>query len=85
MMPRLVIVASATLRAMPKSVSLIRPSSEISTLPGFTSRCTMPARCADSSAAATASATAAPCSRVSGPRCRIRSARLEDGTSSMTT
>ena len=49
--PALVIGASATLRAMPKSVSLTRPSSATSTLPGLTSRWVMPLRCAARSAA----------------------------------
>ena len=39
-----VIVAalSETARAMPKSMTLTAPSGVIMTLPGFTSRCTMP-------------------------------------------
>ena len=67
----MVIGGSATLRAMPKSVSLIWPSSPISTLPGLTSRCVIPARCAAASAAAAAAtrrprparSASAPCSR----------------------
>ena len=47
---------SAT-RAIPKSVIFTIPSCPTSRLPGFTSRCTMPARCAASSAVAACSIT----------------------------
>jgi hypothetical protein len=40
-------------RAMPKSVTLTSPSGVMRMLPGFTSRCTTPWRCAKASAAAT--------------------------------
>ena len=66
-MPVRVIVASETLRAIPKSVSLILPSPETSTLPGLTSRCVIPAACGLEQADATAIPTAAACSTVSGP------------------
>ncbi len=36
---------SATARAMPKSITLIRPELVSITLAGLMSRCTMPARC----------------------------------------
>ena len=39
-------------QAMPKSVILTVPSGATSTLPGLTSRCTIPAACAAASAAA---------------------------------
>ena len=45
-----------TARAMPKSVTLTSPSGVMSTLPGFTSRCTTPWRWAKASAAADAGA-----------------------------
>ena len=39
-------------RAMPKSVTFTVPVGVMSTLPGFTSRCTTPCSCANDSAAA---------------------------------
>ena len=45
-MPVEVTDGSPSIWAMPKSVSTTRPSSAISTLDGFTSRCRMPASCA---------------------------------------
>ena len=85
MIPVRVMVASETLRAMPKSVSLIRPSLATRTLPGLTSRWVIPAACAASSAEATAMPTAAACSTVSGPWSRRMCARLREGSSSITT
>ena len=67
-MPVCVIDCSAALRAIPKSVSLICPFSPMSTLPGLTSRCVMPARCAVVSAEATAEPISAASGWVSVPR-----------------
>jgi hypothetical protein len=83
--PALVIGASATLRAMPKSVSFTRPSSAMSTLPGFTSRWVMPLRCAARNPPAVAKPTTATWDTVSVPWSLIIVARLRDGTSSITT
>ena len=81
----MVIGASATLRAMPKSVSLTWPSWATSTLPGLTSRWVIPARCAARSAAAVANPTTAACPVDSTPCSEISVARLRDGTISSTT
>ncbi len=51
-------VSALTALASPKSATLTRPSSAISTFSGFTSRCTMPARWAAASAESTGSSTA---------------------------
>jgi hypothetical protein len=83
--PAVVIGASASLRAMPKSVSLTWPSWAIKTLPGLTSRWVIPARCAARRAAAVANPTTAAWAVVSFPCSEIRLARLRDGTISRTT
>ena len=49
-MPGVVRLLSVGSRATPKSVSTQRPSAQMSTLAGFTSRCSTPAACATSSA-----------------------------------
>ena len=46
-------------RAMPKSVTFTPPVGVSSTLPGFTSRCTTPERCANASADAISAAISA--------------------------
>lgn len=43
--PSLVSLFALTMEAMPKSTRIARPPSRTRTLPGFTSRCTTPARC----------------------------------------
>ena len=58
---------SSTARETPKSVSLTRPSSAISTLPGLTSRCTTPAACAAASPSATCRPISATTRGSSGP------------------
>ncbi len=57
MVPARVLLTAADARARPKSTTLTRPSSVISTFSGFTSRCTMPAWCAAASPASTGSST----------------------------
>ena len=52
---------------MPKSATFTWPLGEMSTLPGFTSRCTTPLRCANPSAAAMSDATSAARCGCSGP------------------
>ncbi len=70
--------------AIPKSVSTIRPSFEISTLAGFTSRCSTPASCATRSAASTSAPMwAARCGGI-GPSASSTSASESPRTSSMT-
>jgi hypothetical protein len=69
---------------MPKSASLAVPLLEIMTLPGLTSRCTIPATWAASSALATWAPISATRSTGSGPPSRTRSARVGALTSSIT-
>ena len=81
---RLVAVGEpATARAMPKSVTTARPSRANSTFSGFTSRCTMPCRCANASPRATSAPTRATSSLGSVPAPAMRSAS-ESGSRSMT-
>ena len=81
--PVLVRLAARGEEAMPKSVTLTRPSAAISRLPGLMSRCTTPLRCAACSAWAAWASTSAVRRGGSGP---VASTAASDGpsTSSMT-
>ena len=70
--------------AMPKSASLALPRSGTMTLPGLTSRWTIPAAWAASSALAIWAPIPATRSTGSGPPARTRSASVGASTSSMT-
>lgn len=70
--------------AMPKSVRTIRESSPSSTLPGFTSRCSTPARWAARSAATMPRPTRAASAGSNGPCALSRSPRVTEGTYSIT-
>ncbi len=74
----------ATAWAMPKSVTFTWPSRVIKMLPGFTSRCTTPVRCAYPSAAATWAAICAARAGDSVVVLRRRSASEVPSTSSIT-
>ncbi len=82
--PASVIVVSPVAREMPKSVSFTAPPRPISTLPGFTSRCTMPAACAAASAIATLPPILAASAGDSGPVSSSTAARLSEGRYSIT-
>ena len=71
-------------RAMPKSVTFTVPDRVSSTLPGFTSRCTTPLRCANASADAISAAMSAAWPGSSGPSLRMRSRSDRPSTYSMT-
>ena len=75
---------SSTARETPKSVSLTRPSSAMSTLPGFTSRCTTPAEWAAASPSATCCPMAATSAGGSRPRSPSAPASDRDGRYSIT-
>lgn len=83
-MPVEVTEGSPSTWAMPKSVSTTRPSSAISTLDGFTSRCRMPSRCAERRTSRMASPTSAARRGVSVPSSRIASASDLPSISSIT-
>ena len=83
-MPGVVRLLSAGIRATPKSVSTQRPSVQISTLAGLTSRCRTPAPCATSSAPSRAIPIFATARGASGPSPMIMSARLRACSSSIT-
>src|SRR6266536_1068300 len=70
--------------AVPKSVSLVVPSSRTSTLLGFTSRWTIPARCAASRVASSRRPTMAARRGSSGPLAATNWSRVGASTSSMT-
>jgi len=82
--PVLVIDPSPATDAMPKSASLAGPTSGTITLPGLTSRWTMPASWAMSSAASSSTPIAAARAGDSGPVARTTSSRVGADTSSMT-
>ncbi len=83
-MPVEVIEVSPSTLAMPKSVSTVRPSSPISTLDGFTSRCSTPWLCAAPSTPSRSRPIAAARSGVSAPSSRTTSASERPSTSSIT-
>ncbi|CAM5373061.1 hypothetical protein SALBM311S_02614 [Streptomyces alboniger] len=83
-MPVEVMDGSPSTWAMPKSVSTTRPSSEMSTLDGFTSRCRMPSRCADRSTSRIARPTSAARLGSRRPSSRMTSASDLPSTSSIT-
>ena len=76
--------APARARAIPKSATLTWPFGASRTLPGLTSRWTMPLRWAKPKPAATSDATSAARSGCRGPPVRMISARLLPSTYSMT-
>ena len=76
--------ASLTALAMPKSVTFTSPSSVMRMFPGFTSRWTIPLRCATSRALAVAMPTRTESSTDSVPRSRRIVERSRPATSSMT-
>ena len=87
--PGSVMVSDSDARAMPKSVTFTIfsgavPSGPSSTLPGFTSRCTMPLACACARAAATCSPMRAASRTGNGPRSRTTCRRLGPSTYSIT-
>ncbi len=69
--------------AMPKSLSTARPSAEISTLLGFTSRCSTPAACAVSRALSSRAPSSAACSGGSGPSSAMTCSRDRPPMNSM--
>ncbi len=77
-------LSSSIPRAIPRSISLTRPSGVSITFAGLTSRCTIPAACATASASPTRAAIMVARSAGSGPSCRTTSASVVPGTSSMT-
>ncbi len=79
-----VIPAVAPERAMPKSTSTARPSGLTSRLPGFTSRCTMPARCAACNASAVCATTDMVVTGSSRPNRRTRALSGSPSTYSIT-
>lgn len=82
--PVAVSVVSAWWIAMPKSVRTASPSPVSSTLAGFTSRWTIPTRCAVSSASSRPAATRAAAATGRGPDSAIRSCSECPSTSCMT-
>ena len=76
-------VSALTARARPKSATLIRPSSAMSTFSGFTSRWISPLRCADASAESTGSRIANAFSGDIGASLAMVSRSVWPGTSSM--
>ena len=83
-MPGVVSCTSVGIRATPKSVSTQRPSVQISTLAGFTSRCSTPCAWATSSAPSRAMPILATTRGLTGPSSITMSARLRASSSSMT-
>ncbi|CAM5418213.1 hypothetical protein SFUMM280S_09826 [Streptomyces fumanus] len=79
----MLLVTVSTARTSPKSATLTRPSSPISTFSGFMSRCTNPARCAAPSAASTGSRMSSAARGWSAPRSRSRSRRVQPETYSI--
>ncbi|MCF0097401.1 hypothetical protein B0E54_06277 [Micromonospora sp. MH99] len=71
-------------RAMPKSTSTTRPSALTSRLPGFTSRCTMPARWAVCRASAACASTDMVVAASSRPAVRTRADNGSPSTYSIT-
>ncbi len=82
--PVMVMAEEPSRLAIPKSPSTTRPSLAISTLAGFTSRCSTPESCADRSAARTCSPTCAARCGVIGPSASSTSASDSPRTSSIT-
>ena len=76
-------VSALTARARPKSATLIRPSSAISTFSGFTSRWIIPAWCAAASAESTGSTSASALAGAIGDSLRMTSRRVWPGMYSM--
>ena len=76
-------VVALTALARPKSATLIRPSSAISTFSGLTSRWIRPARCAAASAETTGSSSASARAGESGASLPMVSRRVWPGISSM--
>ncbi|GAA3146795.1 hypothetical protein GCM10020001_082630 [Nonomuraea salmonea] len=76
--------ASASMEAMPKSVSTTRPSSASSTFSGLTSRCSTPVAWAARSASSTRPPITAACAGRSGPSSEITLASERERTSCMT-
>jgi hypothetical protein len=83
-MPGVVSCTSVGIRATPKSVSTHRPSEQISTLAGLTSRCSTPAAWATSSAPSSAMPIFATARGATGPSSITMSARLRASSSSIT-
>src|SRR5579863_950499 len=81
---RVKVVDFGLARARPKSTTLTRPSAVIRTFSGFTSRCTIPARCAAASPASTGSMTLSASCQGSQPRSRSSARSARPGTYSMT-
>ncbi len=77
-------VSALTALASPKSATLTRPSSAMSTFSGLTSRCTRPARWAAASAESTGSITASARAGVIGASLTMESRSVWPVTSSMT-
>ncbi len=82
-MPVEVRVTSSKACEMPKSVIFAEPSSPTRMFPGFTSRCTIPTRCAADSAAEISLPIRAASAGANGPCSRTTSCRLRDATYSM--
>lgn len=71
------------IRTSPKSATLTRPPSVISTFSGLTSRCTRCARCAAPSAASTGSITSSAARTENAPRSASTSRSVRPGTYSI--
>ena len=78
------VIPESPARAMPKSMTLTVPPRSSMTFCGLMSRCTMPLRWANSTAASSCIATATDSLPLSLPRRRMRSLRVSPSTYSMT-
>jgi hypothetical protein len=83
-LPVVVMLESSASEAMPKSANFAGPALGTMMLPGLTSRWTMPARWATSSAPRTSSPMAAARRGSNGPSERTRSVSVGASTSSIT-
>ena len=77
------VIPESPARAMPKSMTLAVPSRSIMMFCGLMSRCTMPLRCAKSTAASNCSVTATDSLPLRRPRRRMRSLSVSPSTYSM--
>ncbi len=77
------VMSDAPARAMPKSVTLTRPSESTSTFCGLMSRCTTPRWCANRSARRICVTMSVAASGGAGPRSRITSLSVRPSISSI--
>ena len=78
------VIPESPARAMPKSMTLQVPSRSIITFCGLMSRCTMPLRCAKSTAASSCMVMLTDSLPLRRSRRRMRSLRVSPSTYSMT-